>query len=226
MNKDTSKPYTSNLDHSGIVKPGGVTKKVVYACCHDGDRELEPLYSFKGRHFYLGGTRSEYLFFDGVIDLAHVISNQDRDIIKVAPSQETKEALSNLVISPPPFIRISWTDFGTLPVKPEFWQEIVTSLPEGKILICCSMGHGRSATALGCIVMANQEEYAPSAEVVARIRKIHCDRAVETMAQECQIQEIEEYFWEDEFKNQEIANELETDSPNGKQYLLSEGALY
>jgi len=90
-----------------------------------------------------------------------------------------------------PYIVINWSDMGVLPLTD--FSEIVawcmTQIKHGeKLDIACVGGHGRTGTLLaGILVFQNYT----ADEAIEKVRKEHCNRAIETVAQE---QLIKQYY--------------------------------
>jgi protein-tyrosine phosphatase len=81
----------------------------------------------------------------------------------------------------PDVIELAWPDM-TAPsyVGYRFWQELVGALP-ARTCVACMGGHGRTGTCLACLLVADGMDPVVAIETV---RKNHCDRAIETPAQE------------------------------------------
>lgn len=90
-----------------------------------------------------------------------------------------------------PYIVINWSDMGVIPLTD--FSEIVawcmTQIKHGEQLdIACVGGHGRTGTLLaGILVFQNYT----ADEAIEKVRKDHCNKAIETIAQE---QLIKQYY--------------------------------
>jgi len=92
-------------------------------------------------------------------------------------------------------IMISWPDFGVPLVKPSFWKALHNYINTKKWkIVCahCEAGHGRTGTALACMLVAIQG-YTPE-EAVYHVRTNYCDQAIETYEQCEYLQQIDEYY--------------------------------
>jgi protein-tyrosine phosphatase len=86
---------------------------------------------------------------------------------------------------------MDWPDYGVVNLPVEFWQELVSYLKAGnrKMLVFCIGGHGRTGTALACLLVAGLNWKAKRA--ISWIRKNYCQSAIESMSQENYIRAIE-----------------------------------
>lgn len=79
-------------------------------------------------------------------------------------------------------VQIDWPDYQALHAPLDFWLELLEILPkQGRILITCHGGHGRSGTALAAILVAKGMSPGQAMEYV---RTMHCPKAVENAKQE------------------------------------------
>jgi hypothetical protein len=87
-------------------------------------------------------------------------------------------------------VLLDWPDMGVVALPAEFWRELIGFLGQtkAKTLVFCVGGHGRTGTALACLMVACGWT---SADAVAWIRKNYCDAAIETRAQETYINSVE-----------------------------------
>ena len=90
-----------------------------------------------------------------------------------------------------PYIIVNWSDMGVVPLTD--FSEIVawcmTQIKHGeKLDIACVGGHGRTGTLLAGILLL--QNYTAD-EAIDKVRKEHCNRAIETVAQE---QLIKQYY--------------------------------
>lgn len=92
-------------------------------------------------------------------------------------------------------IMIPWPDFGKPKVKLSFWETIHRIIKhKGWKTVCvhCGHGHGRTGTALSCILVSMCGTSAIDAVEV--IRKYHCNEAVETPEQCSYIMEVDQHY--------------------------------
>jgi len=90
-------------------------------------------------------------------------------------------------------LKIKWADRAEPDVDPNFWVDLAQILvDDGKkmfnqtgtplrVLTNCQGGHGRSGTALVCLMMA-LSDYNPL-DAITHLRAVHCARAIESKAQ-------------------------------------------
>jgi len=92
---------------------------------------------------------------------------------------------------PPVLVKFRWPDGGVPPVGAEFWRQLWMQIGEtlvkrngrctGRVVPCCTGGHGRTGTALSSFLIVVGGLTA--AEAVHVIRSDYCNRAVETAGQ-------------------------------------------
>ena len=95
-----------------------------------------------------------------VIDLAGLFQpGAPKDAIRFTPGKGKSrsawsKAMSSLdaQVEAPPILRIQNPDMGTPPVSWKFWQDLFLLLPEGRTVVCCMGGHGRTGTVLACLM--------------------------------------------------------------------------
>ena len=86
------------------------------------------------------------------------------------------------------FLQIAWDDRAAPPVTFEFWPAFLAQLEKAAqaegatLLTACQGGHGRSGTALVCLMMVMNPEYTP-ADAITHLRAMHCPRAIESIMQ-------------------------------------------
>lgn len=81
-----------------------------------------------------------------------------------------------------PYVNFDWKDMSVPPVGFEFWMKLAEALPEGKVIIFCQGGHGRTGTALAALLTVTTT--LSSKTIIDEIvRKAHCSKALETQAQ-------------------------------------------
>jgi hypothetical protein len=96
----------------------------------------------------------------------------------------------------PDVLRIQWDDMGVPPLPFTFWKELWSLLPNGRTVICCMGGHGRTGTALAALLMAADSTVGAD-KARDLIHRKHCENAIESSSQERYLQdlEIERQLW-------------------------------
>lgn len=91
----------------------------------------------------------------------------------------------------PDVITLAWPDM-TAPshVGIRFWVRLREMIPQDTA-VCCMGGHGRTGTALACLLVADG---VGGQAAIDRVRKEHCARAIETREQENYIRELATHF--------------------------------
>jgi hypothetical protein len=100
-------------------------------------------------------------------------------------------------------IMVPWPDFGSPRLKMSFWETIhnvIKSREAQSVCIHCAHGHGRTGTALSCILVAMGGYSA--IEAVDIVREYHCEEAVESQEQCFYILNVDHYY-----NNREIKEE-------------------
>jgi hypothetical protein len=85
-----------------------------------------------------------------------------------------------------PVISLPWADFSPPPMKLEFWIKLAAKLPEGNIGIGCFGGHGRTGTALACLLVVTTNKTADQA--IDFVRRNYCKECIECGSQEAYIE--------------------------------------
>lgn len=84
-----------------------------------------------------------------------------------------------------PIMRLNWPDMSAAPfLTRKWWGDLLKVIRklEGPVAVCCYGGHGRTGTALSCMV--GLTSLVPkTADPVKYVRDHYCDEAVETLAQ-------------------------------------------
>ena len=88
-------------------------------------------------------------------------------------------------------ITLDWPDGGLPPVKASFWRALIEACAARKapLVIHCIGGHGRTGTALASILIAYS---IPADDAVKFVRDKHCTKAIETLAQERYLDDLDE----------------------------------
>jgi hypothetical protein len=89
-----------------------------------------------------------------------------------------------------PEILLDWPDMGAVSLPWQFWRDLVAHLSRAKaqMLVFCVGGHGRTGTAIACIMVACGWT---SEDAIAWVRAHYCPQAIETRQQENYIRMIE-----------------------------------
>lgn len=88
-------------------------------------------------------------------------------------------------------LQIDWPDFSVPNLPKEFWIDLWAHVKKEKkrVLVFCMGGHGRTGTAIACLMVA-AEIFSPK-EAIAWVRKNYCNSAIESMSQERYIERME-----------------------------------
>jgi hypothetical protein len=91
----------------------------------------------------------------------------------------------------PTEVVLDWPDMGVVDLPVAFWKELIGYLAANKtrLLVFCVGGHGRTGTALACLMVASGWS---SQEAIEWIRTNYCASAIESKKQEAYIRAIEE----------------------------------
>lgn len=92
-------------------------------------------------------------------------------------------------------IMIPWPDLGLPKMHISFWGDIHKIIKYKKwkvVCVHCEHGHGRTGTALSCILVATRG--IPATDAIDTIRYYHCCEAVETLEQCNYIAEVDSYY--------------------------------
>ncbi len=162
----------------------GFTKHIV--CDHEGDT---PVFAIGEMSFFGAdskGAGKGAWGKDAIIDCAGVAPKGGSSFV-----ESNVRKYRNLNTKPQrDHIRLHWQDYGTPPVGRDFWTRLLALLPKkGQILVCCMGSHGRTGTAMACLMVASNLWTA--SEAIDYVRRNHCKEAVETNAQETYIESIQ-----------------------------------
>ena len=89
-------------------------------------------------------------------------------------------------------LKIDWEDRAAPDVLPEFWVELNKRLV-GDVMTCCQGGHGRSGTALVCLLLVNAPDY-DARDAIVHLRASHCPRAIESAVQHDYIDDVAKFL--------------------------------
>lgn len=86
-------------------------------------------------------------------------------------------------------LMLDWKDGDGILLKPIFWQDLLAEIHEHcykRVVVCCVGGHGRTGTALACMLGAAPSftKVATAGACVSWLRKNYCKKAIETVDQE------------------------------------------
>lgn len=166
---------------------------------HDGKALV---FEADGRQFFAAGYGdADPADYAMVLDLANLIGPHrrfwTRDAI-IPPSGKKWLALNSEIavgkdnvaqgtsyvmpVMPQNVVHFNWPDGGIIRGAHTFWEKLFAQMPKGKILVCCFGGHGRTGTALACLLMITGLADS-SYEAILTVRAQHCEHAVETTTQ-------------------------------------------
>ena len=137
------------------------------------------------------GTKSEVIGFDAKPCLT------DFDVIlncaksgSVLPHHKIPMAFGKKYTTKSQEIEIDWPDMGAPLLAATFWRDLYNYLKstKGKMLIFCVGGHGRTGTALACMLVAARWKHRDAKNW---IWKNYCKKAIETKTQEKYIAAVE-----------------------------------
>lgn len=88
-------------------------------------------------------------------------------------------------------IRLDWPDYGIVYLPRSFWEKLTKYLVDNgyKMLVFCQGGHGRTGTAIACLMVVGLGF--TTAEAVTWVRNHYCKEAIETQGQINYIKQIE-----------------------------------
>jgi len=158
----------------------------------------EPIFTIGERDFYCGPAdlANAYSDWAAVIDCSGGLYLGENKGMSFPPGAER---LYDHVI---PVYQVAWADFSPPPVKFAFWKQLLQSLPEGPIVICCEGGHGRTGTAMAALLLASGE-YKSASEALAAVREKYCHKAVETEEQGQYLIDYSDHLGNDEYMSSE-----------------------
>lgn len=182
----TSKPESFGAKLGSWAKEHNPVGEYVYkpACTHRGTTAIvladgRVLSGAQGAKLNEPGAAAS---FDLVIDCAGLVSGGKF----IRKSTNPKYRGLN-VYAFPDVIELHWPDM-TAPTQIgyRFWHKLHGMLPQ-RTCVACMGSHGRTGTALACLLVADGMDAARAIDVV---RKEHCQRAIETPAQEAYVKAI------------------------------------
>lgn len=159
-----------------------MTKVVVKRCSHPP----EHIFTMDGVDYYAADQQGATRFNGDVI-----INLSSTPNIPYAIPDELREHYD----IPCEEIMVPWPDFGRPRVKMSFWETIHRVIKHrGWKTVCihCGHGHGRTGTAMACILVAMCGHSA--IEAVDIVREHHCEEAVETSEQCYYIMEVDHQY--------------------------------
>lgn len=174
-------------------------------CHHDPKPEPTWEWKKKGGQFHpmrlfiadAKGMRDNKDKFDIVVDCGDVLSDnyaERRNGLLVGDTtlvnKLNKYSLAG--VEGPRVLKIDWDDRKAPLLHPEFWPDLAAIL-SGDVIINCMGGHGRSGTALVCLMMVMNPDYG-SADAITHLRAVHCPRAIESLEQHKYIDEVADFL--------------------------------
>ena len=85
-------------------------------------------------------------------------------------------------------VTFDWPDYGIIDVPLSFWLELLDACPaDGRVMITCHGGHGRSGTCLAALMIARGMT---SGGAMEYIRLMHCHKSIESTRQEAYLQKL------------------------------------
>lgn len=181
-----SKGYTGGTGYTGTT-----TK----FCKHEG---LTDIHRMKNGLFLHGGTKTDLLVQKEGRTLIVNCTGQSiqgfstikEPIVKTPKGFSMKSSEYKLDPDYDEFI-VDWADNSPPLLKADFWKDLAeqaVKLEYTDISFCCFGGHGRTGTALVAMLIVDGVELV---EAIAKVRKEHCDEAVETDSQIRYLQYVE-----------------------------------
>lgn len=173
-------------------------------CNHDP--ATLPTWASDGVELYIAdapGVRKCKEDFDIVIDCGDVITDYfaNRKVGIVSGAERFVKSLakySTAVDAGPEVIKLAWADRKAPALHPAFWPDLASQLQSStptptKVVINCVGGHGRSGTALVCLMLVLNPDYS-AADAIIHLRAIHCARAIESGEQHEYINLVAKYL--------------------------------
>lgn len=138
------------------------------------------LYGAKGIRLNDPGARDH---LDLIIDCAGMVTRSADGFVQSVPAK-----YAGIVdVKGPDIIRLQWPDLqAPRHVGIAFWERLYAALP-GHTCVCCVGSHGRTGTALACLLVASGMD--PELAIIT-VRQKHCARAIETPEQERYIRQL------------------------------------
>jgi hypothetical protein len=186
IDSDTWKFPQAHTGPSGYAEPVGASLRVprpagLPSCEHRG---LVPVLTLNdGRELYAAQgaklDRADHL--DLIVDCAGLVNGR-KFVTSNNPRYRTLNALAF-----PDVIRLAWPDM-TAPthVGLRFWVRLHGMLPQ-RTAIACVGGHGRTGTALACLLVVDGMA---AEDAIKTVREKHCTKAIETIPQEQYIKRL------------------------------------
>lgn len=185
----TSSPTTQSYGQAGFSYSGNT-------CTHNGTKVMCIL----ERDIRIAGAKGADVDYDAadiVIDCAGITKKDFNN-----PAGSVVSGTTRLVdavkesITHPDTLFIDWPDMKTPKVGPRFWQSLLAAIPDkSRVVICCVGSHGRTGTAMACLIAANsvtlgRDQVPDAVDIIKFVRKNHCSKAVETQSQEDYVAKI------------------------------------
>ena len=139
------------------------------------------------------GAKTNKHKFDMVLDCGAVVPDYAQPA-SLYGDPIMVQALKKHDLTPPNkprILRFDWPDRQAPDLHPQFWVDLIPHL-KGRVIVNCQGGHGRSGTALVCLMMA-QSDY-DALDAITHLRAIHCPRAIESSVQHAYINWMAEFL--------------------------------
>lgn len=165
----------------------GTQKTISEWCRHD---PITPIFMTPPVELYIAdslGAKAHQNDFDIIIDCGKIFTPYEavpgtRSALTGDPELvEALEHHSIWEIVPKRILKIDWADRAAPDLDPKFWADLASHI-KGEVMITCHGGHGRSGTALTCLMLALNPEYSTK-DAITHLRAMHCPRAIESVDQ-------------------------------------------
>ena len=183
------------VNHSVRTASASARVFAAHEWCHHFP--VNPVYVNDKLKLYIAddiGVRKDGPKFDIVIDCGDVVKFSNKDFFQEGIFSGDSDFASKFTKfqigqpSLPRVLKINWWDRCEPELSPEFWPALAPDLG-GRVVINCQGGHGRSGTAIVCLLMCYIPSYTPL-DAFIHLRAVHCPRAIESTAQHKYINEV------------------------------------
>ena len=193
---------------SKIITPTGTTAGAYVSkkqCPIHGGSDIVFSKTVNGKVFRFAGAQGAHVDVGSdlslVVDLAGQFKQPNPADVRVDTQGQPSilDTLKNTVPSVNT-VRVTWPDYGVPSVHYQFWKTLWScladdSIPEGRVVLCCIGGHGRTGTGLASLYLTqplNKKKRASPTQAIDFIRIHHCGNAIESPSQEKYLKEIYE----------------------------------
>jgi protein-tyrosine phosphatase len=171
--------YGSGTPHTPYVK-----------CAHDGS---ELVYMQRETGIGLSGAARmdmDTAGMDVVVDCSGMATAFIQPALsKIPPGFEALQQYAGV----PVVLSVDWPDRRIPLLQPGFWRKLWELLTPGwQVAFCCVGGHGRTGTALACMLVADGWT---AQQAIDHVRLWHCAKAVETRGQEAYVLRVQQALW-------------------------------